>query len=154
MGDYAAVVSTRFPGCRLERSWPLAGGVSATTVGLEVAHKDGRVERLVLRQLSTADFKGEAPLASIAEHALVCRLHALDLPVPRPRLADVSRTLLAQPYVVYDFVEGCTAGRHRRPWRRRWLICCAACIESTTKDSLTRCPGETRRCQTSTSSSR
>ena len=87
MTAYADIVAACCPGARLVRTWPLRGGVSAITVGVELLHDDGRRERVVVRQMGAAAFKAAA-MDSRLEHDLLVALHARGLPVARPRHVD------------------------------------------------------------------
>lgn len=112
---YAKLASAVFPSARLVRAWRIEGGVSALTSGIELAHGDGRTERLVVRQLSPRGFKDATEQAgAVLEHDVVSALHARGLPVARPRYVDTSCTLLPSPYVIYEFVVGSSANPNSR----------------------------------------
>lgn len=93
------------PGLRLLTRRPLAGGASAQLTAIEAGRPDGQVERLVLRQYGTANLRSDSRVAA-HEYALLSLLHAADLPVPRPRIADESSLILPVPYLVIDYVDG------------------------------------------------
>lgn len=103
MDPQQALVDRLVPGARVERSWPLTGGVSATVVAVELTRPDGARERVVVRRREAHDWKPDQPGGMALEHAVLDRLHALGLPVPRPRLLEPPGTL------VLDHVEGTTA---------------------------------------------
>jgi aminoglycoside phosphotransferase (APT) family kinase protein len=100
---HQALVDRLAPGARIERSWPLTGGVSASVVAVAFIRPDGERECVVIRQHRAHDWKPGQPGGVALEHALLERLYALGLPVPRPRLLDASGAL------VLDHVEGTTA---------------------------------------------
>lgn len=100
---HQAIVDRLAPGALVERAWPLTGGVSAAVVAVAFVRSDGAREQIVVRRHRTHDWKPGQPGGAALEHALLTRLHALALPVPRPRLLDASGAL------VLDYIEGTTA---------------------------------------------
>lgn len=107
MAPFEQLVQKLFPGAQALRTWPIRGGVSTTTTGIELRRPDGSLEQVVVREQSGAGFK-EGVATSQLEHALLTTLAAEGLPVPRPLHVDDTRTLLPSPFVVYPFVEGST----------------------------------------------
>jgi aminoglycoside phosphotransferase (APT) family kinase protein len=101
---YASVVDRLFPGATLEAIVPLTGGVSADVRRLDVRMPDGTATRVVLRSHGATHGGHAAEL----EYRLLQALHRTGLPVAEPLLADVSGSLLPQPFVVMAFVEGTT----------------------------------------------
>jgi aminoglycoside phosphotransferase (APT) family kinase protein len=93
------------PGATVLRTWPLKGGVSAYVHALELAHPDGRLERLVVRRHG-ALAKGHRPEVAADEFRLLQRLHAAGLPVPAPRWLDAAGEIFGTPCLVVDFVDG------------------------------------------------
>ncbi|MCA9973340.1 MAG: phosphotransferase, partial [Anaerolineales bacterium] len=93
---YAQVATAVFPHARLRHARPLAGGISAQMVALDVALPDGRSRRLVVRQASTA----------AAEYRLLRQLQPLPVAAPVPLALDLSGALLPTPYLVLDYVAG------------------------------------------------
>jgi len=103
-GDpHQALVDRLAPGARVERSWPLTGGVSASVVAVAFIRPDGERERVVVRRHEAHDWKPGQPGGVALEYVLLARLHELGLPVARPRLLADSGAL------VLDYVEGSTA---------------------------------------------
>lgn len=105
--DPYATIARRLGG-RLIRRWTLEGGVSAQVCALELALPDGTRDRVVVRQHGAASWKPLAEGVTATEHALLAALADSRLPVPRPRLLDLSGTLLPGPYLVLSFVDGGT----------------------------------------------
>ena len=83
----------------------LAGGVSARVTAVTVADAGGSDGTLVIRQYGQANLRAD-PLAASHELAVLRLLHAAGLPVPRPRYADDSSSVLGGPYLVTDFIDG------------------------------------------------
>lgn len=111
-----ARIAARLGGRLIARA-PLLGGVSADVQRIDVAAPDGRVERWVVRAHRIADGKPPEPAAAATEHALLLALADAGLPVPRPRLLDLSGAILPAPYLVLPFVEGTTAIPPEARWR-------------------------------------
>jgi aminoglycoside phosphotransferase (APT) family kinase protein len=102
---WAAIVAMVEPAGRLVRSWKPAGGLSTAMTVLEVAVAGGPPRRFVVRR--PQGDQPRRPCLSIAdEHRLLGRLHEHGLPVPRPRLLDLSGEILRTPYSVFDYVNG------------------------------------------------
>jgi aminoglycoside phosphotransferase (APT) family kinase protein len=95
------------PGLTLVRAETLAGGVSARVTRIDAVRADGRADTLVLRQYGAANVRGD-PRCAAHEYELLGLLQAAGLPVPRPRYADESHTILPVPCLVTDFVDGTT----------------------------------------------
>lgn len=113
LGDPAdpyAIIAQRLGG-RLSRRWTLEGGVSAQVCALELAMPDGTTERVVVRQHGAATWKPLEEGVTSTEYALLEVLADAGLPVPRPRLLDLSGTVLPAPYLVLPFVDGTTEPR-------------------------------------------
>jgi aminoglycoside phosphotransferase (APT) family kinase protein len=86
---------------------PLTGGVSAQVTRIDAISPDGTSHRLVVRQYGTANLRRDPRIAA-HEFELLTLLRTAGLPVPCPRLADESKTILPGPYLVVDFVDGTT----------------------------------------------
>ncbi|MEM6929386.1 MAG: phosphotransferase, partial [Myxococcota bacterium] len=95
-------------GGRIERTWPLTGGVSAQVDAIELMGSDGRRETLVVRCQRPADWKPLSDTGIATEYALLRALHDAGLPVPAPRWLDAQATVLPTPGYVMAFVEGQT----------------------------------------------
>jgi aminoglycoside phosphotransferase (APT) family kinase protein len=93
------------PDLALVSSQPLTGGVSAQVTRIDATAPDGTSLRLVLRQYGPANLRSDPRIAA-HEFELLSLLRAASLPVPRPRLADESRSILPVPCLVVDFVDG------------------------------------------------
>jgi aminoglycoside phosphotransferase (APT) family kinase protein len=101
---YAALA--RRLGGQLTRRWTLHGGVSAKVQALELLLPDGTTDRVVVRQHGAADWKPLEDGVTSTEYALLEVLADAALPVPRPRLCDLSGLLLPAPYLVLPFIDG------------------------------------------------
>lgn len=104
-GALGEVVEHIIPGGRLLQHGPLSGGVSATLTALEVAHLDGRQERLVIRQYGSTDLRQNRQVAS-HEFNVLRLAHAHGVPVPRPVYLDDAGQLLGSPAIVIEYVDG------------------------------------------------
>lgn len=89
----------------LDPARPFPGGLSALMTVLEVEGSDGRLSRLVVREVRDAQ-KERGSLSLGDEFRLLVALRTFGLPVPPPRLFDDSGTILDLPYCVLDYVEG------------------------------------------------
>ena len=95
------------PSFRLITSRPLAGGVSAQLTAIEAQLPGGHIDKLVLRQYGAANLRSD-PHVAVHEYALLRLLHTAGLPVPRPRHADESATIVPVPCLVIEFIDGQT----------------------------------------------
>ena len=95
------------PSLQLITSRPLAGGVSAQLTAIETQLPSGQVDNLVLRQYGAANLRSD-PHVALHEYALLGLLHGAGLPVPRPRHADESATIVPVPCLVIEFIDGQT----------------------------------------------
>jgi aminoglycoside phosphotransferase (APT) family kinase protein len=93
-------------GGRLTRRWTLHGGVSAKVQALELILPDGTTDRVVVRQHGAASWKPLEEGVTSTEHAVLEALADASLPVPRPRLCDLSGLVLPAPYLVLPFIDG------------------------------------------------
>lgn len=93
------LIETIAPGSRVERTWPLAGGVSSEVIAVAFVRTDGVGETVVVRRQRDHAWKPGEPGGIVREHALLVHLHAAGIPVPRPRL-------LRGDALVQDFVAG------------------------------------------------
>jgi aminoglycoside phosphotransferase (APT) family kinase protein len=107
--DTLARILRRYrPDARLRAARPLAGGVSAQVLALEVAHPDGRAETLVLRQHGAADLARDPEVAA-HEFRVLQALQAAGVPAPAPLHLDTSGTVLPTSFLLQGFVTGDTA---------------------------------------------
>lgn len=93
------------PSLRLIVSRPLAGGVSAQLTAIDARLPNGQVDRLVLRQYGAANLRTD-PHVAVHEHALLSLLHRAGLPVPFPRHADESATIMPAPCLIIEYIDG------------------------------------------------
>ena len=93
------------PSLRLITTRPLAGGASAQLTGIDALMPSGQVDRLVLRQYGAANLRSD-PHVAVHEFALLTLLRSAGLPVPRPRHADESATIVPVPCLVIEFIDG------------------------------------------------
>ncbi|MGK9167237.1 phosphotransferase [Inquilinus limosus] len=107
--DTCSRIIQRFrPGARLRVARPLAGGISAQVVALEIGHPDGRAETVVLRRHGAADLARD-PKVAAHEFRLLQLLQAAGVPAPAPLHLDASGTILPTPFLLQGFVGGDTA---------------------------------------------
>jgi aminoglycoside phosphotransferase (APT) family kinase protein len=83
--DLEAIVERLAPGARLVTAAPLTGGVSAAVSGVTISHADGGDERIVVRRHREVAGKPAPAARAEREFALLQRLHARGVAVPRPR---------------------------------------------------------------------
>lgn len=93
------------PDATLVDHWPLAGGVSAQTIALEIRTADGTRRRLVVRQHGPRDRTRDPDIAR-HEFQLLQALHDSGIPVPEPVFVDRSGAILGTPGIVVEFIEG------------------------------------------------
>jgi aminoglycoside phosphotransferase (APT) family kinase protein len=105
IATFAQLLRRIDPDLRPLQAWDLTGGVSAQVTAVMAARPDGSVQTLVVRQYGAANLSSD-PLVASHEFALLDLLHARGLPVPRPRYADESRTILPVPCLVIEFIDG------------------------------------------------
>ena len=105
-----ATSARRFaPGAKLNRHWPLKGGVCADVDVLEASLADGSTRRGVVRQHGAAAWKPLEADVTSTEFALLKVLHDAGMPVPTPWFLDTSGEVLPSPSLVMAYVEGTTA---------------------------------------------
>ncbi len=80
----------------------LKGGVSAEVYKVDLCHRSGVNQSIVLRCM------GKSGLTTKQEFQLLDALHRGGLPVPRPIHLDDSKTILPTPYILMDYVYGNT----------------------------------------------
>ena len=93
------------PHSTLLRAWALQGGVSAQVTALEIERPNGHTQKLVVRQHGPVDLQHNPQIAA-DEFALLRRLRAAGLPVPKPYLVDHSGEIFSTPYIVLEYIEG------------------------------------------------
>ncbi len=99
---YTRIVADLFPRSKVERVVRLMGGVSADVHRLDLKLFDGSTTSLVLRSHGASHSGHSAEL----EYQLLRALHKSSISVPEPLLVDVSGSLLVDPFLVIEFIEG------------------------------------------------
>jgi len=89
-----------FPGCRIEATSKLNGGISARPVLADLSLADGTTKRVVVRRPSRST-PDEARKAAESEYRLLSRCAEFGIAAPRPCFLD-----LAARAVVLDYVDG------------------------------------------------
>ena len=102
IAHYVKIVAELFPDAQLEASERLTGGVSADVHRLDLKLEGGGGTSVLLRAHGASHSGHPAEL----EHRLLQALHRSGLPVPEPLMLDVSGTLLPDPFLVMEFIEG------------------------------------------------
>jgi aminoglycoside phosphotransferase (APT) family kinase protein len=102
--DLDRLVANHFPGARLSSFETLTGGVSADVTRLDMSMPDGKTRSVVLREHG-ARHDGHR-LAT--EFAALEAVHSVGLAVPEPLVCDDSRSLLENPWLLMEYVEGST----------------------------------------------
>lgn len=85
--------------------WPLLGGVSAQTTGIELELPDGRRWKLVVREHGAVDRQANPHIAR-DEFKLLEIVHSHGLLVPEPVYLNESGDLFENPVIVMEFVDG------------------------------------------------
>jgi aminoglycoside phosphotransferase (APT) family kinase protein len=104
---FQQIVEKISPAARLASFKKLEGGVSAQVFALEAELSDGSSQKFVVRQYGDANLEADASIAT-HEYQLLELLYSRNLPVPKPYLADESRSILTSPYLVVGFIDGQT----------------------------------------------
>jgi aminoglycoside phosphotransferase (APT) family kinase protein len=91
----------------LVRAWPLHGGVSARVTALEIAHADGRTQKLIVRQHGPIDL-ARNPAVATDEFRLLQLLQTAGLPAPMPCYLDAAGEFFGTPLIVIEYIEGVT----------------------------------------------
>ena len=111
---YERIARAIDPHARCVRVWRLGGGISSEMHAFETKADDGAMRRFIRRSLSDEALQID-PRATANEFALLDRLHALGLPVPKPRLLDESLERDDKPWLVLDFIDGAPDFNPRAP---------------------------------------
>ena len=98
------LIAEHFPGARLAFFETLTGGVSADVTRLDMHMPDGTRRSVVLREHG-ARHDGHR-LAT--EFAALQAVHSAGLAVPEPLVCDDSKTLLENPWLAMEYIEGST----------------------------------------------
>lgn len=99
---YQAIVSRVFPGAVLSSVERLQGGVSAEVLRINLGSANGNTSSVVLR-LHGSSYTGHT---AALEHRLLQLLHESDVPVPRPLFVDPDGSLVGDPFILIEFIEG------------------------------------------------
>jgi aminoglycoside phosphotransferase (APT) family kinase protein len=102
----SALVRKIDPGAKLLRAWQLTGGISAQMVALEVEQGNGAINKWVARWHWSVDPQDNPHIPAADEFRLLRTLVAAGLPVPAAVDYDASGEILANPYLVLEYVEG------------------------------------------------
>ncbi len=107
--DLFALVAQRIvANGELQRSWPLAGGVSAAMHAIEVKDPGGQTHRFVIRQHQATDWRLNETGVTAREYALLEALRLNGLEAPQPVRLDQSGEILPTPYLVLEYIDGTT----------------------------------------------
>lgn len=93
------------PAWRLQRAWPITGGVSAQVTGIEVARTGLDPVKLIVRQHGAVDLAHNPHIAR-DEYRLLELALARGLSVPRPYHVDDTCDLFPSPIIVVELIEG------------------------------------------------
>jgi aminoglycoside phosphotransferase (APT) family kinase protein len=93
------------PDWRLIRIWKLPGSTAAEVSAIETEEPSGRSRTLVLHQYGEANLQADPQIAT-HECRLLDLLATAGLPVPRPYLADASRSVVPSPCLLQEFIDG------------------------------------------------
>lgn len=89
----------------LLRARPLAGGISATVIALEMLQADGRPKTVILRAHGEVD-RQINPRIAADEFRLLRYLKTAGLPVPNAVFVDESNDILPMPYLIQEWIDG------------------------------------------------
>ena len=106
--DYDALAARVSPGARARSVRRLTGGVSASTVALEIADPAGDVRTVVVRSHGRLASKTLPTNVAAMELELLRALFDLGVAVPEPLLLDTEPSSDAPPRLVMAFVDGTT----------------------------------------------
>ncbi len=101
---YTRLIQRLFPEGTLSSKERLTGGVSADVERLDIKLPDGELAHIVLR----AHGATHSGLPAALEHKLLGTLHQRGVPVAKPLIYDEGGSLLPDPFLVLEFVEGTT----------------------------------------------
>jgi aminoglycoside phosphotransferase (APT) family kinase protein len=96
--DVREILLRAFPGCQIEASERLAGGISARAVVVQLVLADQTRKRVVVRRPSRST-KEEALSAVRSEYAALCRCAGLGMPVPPACFLDLQAAAVVVEYV-------------------------------------------------------
>lgn len=99
---YTNIVTSLFPDAEVKHVVRLTGGVSADIHRLDLQLSDGGTTSVVLRSHG-ASYSGHSVEL---EYQLLKMLYKNGLPVPEPMLFDISGSLLADPFLLMQFIDG------------------------------------------------
>jgi aminoglycoside phosphotransferase (APT) family kinase protein len=93
------------PHSRVQRSWALSGGMSATMTALEIVGGDGSTRPVIVRRPGAAALALN-PQAAEDEFRLLQVTQSLGLATPAPYDLDQPGTILDTPYLVTEYIAG------------------------------------------------
>ncbi len=102
---YQQIANQVVTGAKLIRFWPLNGGISCETTGLDIDHPELGRQKWVIRHVGEWSFE-HYPESAKNEFNLLVHLDEQGILVPKPRHFDLSRSLLPRPFLVLDYVDG------------------------------------------------
>lgn len=95
------------PDGELLRCWDLEGGLSAQVTAIEIGLSQGSSVTVVVRRFGAVDLKRNLDIAR-DQFELLLGLRRCGLAVPKPLMFDGSRTIFDAPFLVLEYIEGCT----------------------------------------------
>lgn len=93
-----AICERLSPGSQLIRMWQLDGGISAQMTAFECRLPDRLLQRFVVRQIQEHDAQYEFKLLQY--------LNRSGLPIARPHVLDLTKTLVPDALLVLDYLPG------------------------------------------------
>lgn len=94
-----------FPGSTLLRAWPLAGGISADMIALELKMRHSVTVKVIFRRHLHQD-AANVPSAVENEARLLQITRSMGLPTPEPYFLDLSREVFPQDYSLIEYIDG------------------------------------------------
>lgn len=105
--NVAALTQRIAPGSKVLRTWPLKGGVSAQVTAFEIAHLDGRRQKLLIRLHGLRD-RQRNPQIATTEFRLLQLLQQANVAAPALYYLDQAGEFFSIPCLVMEYIEGAT----------------------------------------------
>jgi len=102
--QFEKIIQAISPQSKLLRVWQLHGGVSAEMTALTFEDLGGEMRKMIVRQHGNQPEQHSTALEN--EYRLLQTINSLGLATPVPYYLDQSRTILATPYMVIEYIEG------------------------------------------------
>ncbi|MEM9494131.1 MAG: phosphotransferase, partial [Myxococcota bacterium] len=102
------VVAALAPQGRLDRVRPIPGGLSATTLAVDLVGADGRGQTVVVRCLAPATLAGD-PHAAARQFTTLEYVHGAGLAAPAPLYLDQPPGDAVPAYLVMEYIAGAPA---------------------------------------------